>query len=290
MDPELLPAIFALTSAALFGLAINFQRLGIRAADGRTAAAISIYAFAAIFWLLSPFFVEWHWWGTRAALIFAFCGLLVPLIGQLMHMASIEHIGASTTGAMSIFAPAFAIVPAVLLLGETFNVQGGIGLAVMALGILAVVQAGDDTRKKFALWLLILPLGASLARGIVQPTAKFAYAEVPSPVFGTLVMATVSSIAVTVYLLSRDRATIRLDRGQGLNWLIAGGVANGVGLLFLQSAIAYGEVIVASSLSTTVPLWTLALGGLFFKENKIGPWHIGAGVLTTVGAVILVTR
>ena len=78
----------------------------------------------------------------------------------------------------------------------------------MALGILAVVQAGVDTRKKFALWLLVLPLGASLASGIVQPTAKFAYAEVPSPVFGTLVMATVSSIAVTIYLLSRNRATI----------------------------------------------------------------------------------
>ena len=208
MDSNLLPAIFALIAAALFGLAINFQRLGIRAADGRTAAAISIYAFTVIFWLLSPFFVEWHWWGTRAALIFACCGLLVPLIAQLMHMSSIEHIGASTTGALSIFAPVFAIVPAVLFLGETFNVQGGIGLAVMALGILAVVQAGDDTRKKFALWLLVLPLGASLARGIVQPTAKFAYAEVPSPVFGTLVMATVSSVAVTIYLLSRNRATI----------------------------------------------------------------------------------
>ena len=79
----------------------------------------------------------------------------------------------------------------------------------MALGILAVVQAGNGTRKKFALWLLVLPLGASLARGIVRPTAKFAHAEVPSPVFGTLVVAAVSSVAVTIYLLSRDRATIR---------------------------------------------------------------------------------
>ena len=133
------------------------------------------------------------------------------------------------------------------------------------------MQVGDDTRKKFALWLLVLPLGASLARGIVQPTAKFAYAEVPSPVFGTLVMATVSSVAVTIYLLSRDRATIRLVRGQGLNRLIAGGVANGVGLLFLQAAIAYGEVIVAASLSTTVQLWTLVPGQLFLRNAEIGP-------------------
>jgi drug/metabolite transporter (DMT)-like permease len=75
-----------------------------------------------------------------------------------------------------------------------------------------------------------------------------------------------------------------------LNRLIAGGVANGVGLLFLQAAIAYREVTVAASLSTTVPLWTLVLGQLLLRNSKIGPWHIGAGVLTAAGAVILITR
>lgn len=132
---EILTVALALATAATWALTSQFQKKGLSGVDGRTGALIVISSFAAFFWGLAPFLIEWHWFGTRAAVIFAISGLVVPGLAQQFQMLSIEKLGPTLTAMVGAFASVFAVVPALLFLDEHLNFRSGLGIVVMVVGV-----------------------------------------------------------------------------------------------------------------------------------------------------------
>ncbi|NNE89614.1 MAG: DMT family transporter [Silicimonas sp.] len=258
--------------------------------DGRTGALVVVTSFAGLFWLIAPFAIEWHWFGTQAALVFAFSGLLVPGLAQQFHMLAVEKLGPTLTSVVAGFVPVFAILPAVLFLEERLNAQAMIGIAVMIAGVILSVRAKTRTFGDFALTLLAFPLIAAVARGLGQPISKFGLSSLPEPFFATLVMVSAATVFIGTVHLTRDRATIRFEVNRDLIWLVLAGFVLGLGFLSLYAALNRGDVVVVAPFIATVPIWVVLFDHFIFKHDRIGKAHVVATLLATLGAIVLITR
>ena len=263
------PAL-ALLSGAMFGFNVHIQHKGLAYTDALTGALVSVGAMAGLLWLLSPFVIEWHWWHSQAAFLFALCGLFFPAMGQRLSLISIAKIGPALTSAFGALTPFFAILPAVLFLGEIFRLQDAIGLAAIIAGMVLVAINRGDIRRTWPLWALLLSVGASASRGIAQPIAKIGMVAVASPFFATLVMASVSTIVLGLFVALRKKQPSKSVPARGLFWFALGGATNGAGILILNTAINQGDISVAAPLATTAPLWTLLFGALIFRTERLG--------------------
>ena len=287
---NLLPALSALAAGALFGLIVHIQQKGLDGTDALVGSFISVAAAAAMFWLLSPLFVDWTWWTTGAALLFALCGIVFPSMGQGLQVASVERIGPALTSAIGSFAPLFAVIPAVVFLHEEFGLQAAAGLALMIAGLVLTVLGPRGIPRGWPAWALLLSLGAAAARGLIQPVTKVGFAEVDSPFFATLVMASVSTVVLGVMVAGQKRPASTPGWKPGYGWFALSGVINGCGILALQFAISRGDVTVAAPFASTTPLWALVFGALFFRHERLGPRHGAVAILVVLGAVLIVTR
>lgn len=286
----MLAAALALSAGAAFGVSAHIQRAALGGMDVRRGTVISVGTMAVLAWLAAPFVLDRAWWGTQAALIFAICGLLFPAASQTLQIVSVQRVGPALSAALGSVAPVFAIIPAVLILGETLNFQGAVGLSIVLAGlILSALGARPGAARQIAFWMLLIPIGASAARGIVQPALKFGLAEVPSPFFATLVMLTVSSAVVSLRLLRPDRSAKPPSR-RGAALFALNGAVTGFGILLLNLAIGMGEVTLAAPLASTAPLWALVFGVVFFRTERIGLRQILLSTLVVIGVALIVTR
>lgn len=284
---DLVPPLLALAAAAIFGTVVHLQQIGLDDTDGLTGSLISVGTVAVGFWLFSPLYMEWDEWMTGAALLFAVCGLVFPALAQRLQVAAIHRVGPSLSASVGAFAPVFAVVPAVMILGEPFGLVPAAGLALM-IGAL-VASTGVRVSGGWHVAALLLPLGAAAARGFTQPIARAGLIEVPDPAFATLVMATVSTIVLAAMTLASPRRRSLLRYRPGMVWFAASGVANGVGILALNAAIGYGGVVIAAPLATTTPLWALLYGAVIFRREKLHVHHGIVAVLVAIGAVLVVS-
>lgn len=287
----MIAAFFALVASLLFGLTSHIQKSALRGTDVAVGAFLSVGTMTVLCWIAAPFLIDWAWFETRAALIFAACGLIFPAASQRLQVASIVQVGPALTSAMGSFAPLFAVSLAIVCLGETLNLQGALGMALMLAGLLiSAFGPGRGLPRGFPLVALALPLGASLARGIVQPATKHGFGDVDSAFFATLVMSTVATFVLGLWLLlDRRRGPLKSDR-QGRALFILNGFVIGGGILTLHLAISYGSVSIAAPLASTTPLWTLLLGVLYFHNEVLTRRHLVMATLVVVGAILVVMR
>ncbi len=245
---------------------------------------------AVVFWLFSPLYVEWRWWATEAALLFGLCGLMVPAMSARMQIGAVALVGPALTSAIGSSAPLFAVLPAVVFLGEPFGLQPATGLLLMVGGLMISALARRGIPRGWPLWMLGLALGAAFVRGIVHPITKVGLAEVPSPLFSTLVMATTSTVILGVLMLVSKQVPQEPWAKRGHTWFALSGVVNGGGMLALNMSINMGDVVVAASLASTTPLWALAFGAFLFHRERLGTRHALVALFVVAGAVLIVTR
>lgn len=279
----------ALLAAALFGFNVHIQRRALDHTDTLTGAFLSVATLAGLAWLMAPILLEPAWLTHPATITFALGGLFFPVLGQILQVAALARVGPLIASAIGAFTPGFAIVPAVLLLGEDFGPQAALGSGLMITALLVAALSGGDPKRGWPLWALLLPLGAAAARGLVQPVTKAGLSEIPSPYYATLVMGTVSTVVLAGLLMLSGRGLPRRCERGHLAFVISGAV-NGAGILALNSALERGQITLTAPLTTTAPLWTLAFGVLIFRNERVTKHLLGVAALVVAGAALLATR
>ena len=287
---DLIPAFFGLSAGALFGLLIHFQRRGLETYDPLVGAFISVSAMSIFLWVLSPLFIDFSWFVSKAALIFFLSGLFFPATAQVAQVFSIARVGPALTSAIGAFAPFFAAGPAIFLLGEPWGFQLIIGMLLMTIGLLLSAFSTKSLKRTWPVWVLLLPLGASLARGIIQPIIKIGLSDIPSPFFATLVLGSVSTFILAVILVLTNKTNLLLKSSKGLKWFTISGIINAFGILSINYAIFLGGVVIAAPLGATAPIWALLFGFFIFKNEQLNSRHIFIAILVVLGSILIVTR
>lgn len=279
----------ALVSSALLGTAVVLANVGLRTLHPARGALISIPSTTLLFWLLAPFLLRGDGWNAKAFVIFAAVGIVFPAVVTLLNFASNRLTGATIAGTVSSTTPLFAVLVAILFLGEPLTATAAAGTAAIVLGVIAFTARDGGRSRQWAAWALLLPLAGAAIRGGAQAAVKGGLALWPDPFVAVLVGYTVS--CVTIFASSRALApagAAQFDR-RGVLWFIAVGMCNGAGMLAMYAALSHGKVSVVSPLVASYPLFTLALSALFLRDERFGP-RVLLGVALTVAGVLALAR
>jgi drug/metabolite transporter (DMT)-like permease len=106
-----------------------------------------------------------------AAALFACVGLFFLAMVTLLNFESNRLMGPSIAGAVSATAPVFAVLLAVILLGERLRLFQILGIAAIAGGVMLMYRGERRPHARWSLWMLALPAAAAAIRGAVQPIA-----------------------------------------------------------------------------------------------------------------------
>ena len=201
MDTVLI--LIALASAFCFALALVLTQFGLRTTAPLTGAAIAVPTTALLFLVISPLTVGWDQWACSSATTFAVVGLFFPVAVTLLTFSANWRIGPNLTGTLGNLTPLFAVVLAIVLMGEAPNATQGLGIVAISAGVtlLFVGRGNGDARP--ALWTLGLPLSAAFLRGIAQPMVKWGMADWPSPFAAVTIGYMVSAVVMGGVILGR---------------------------------------------------------------------------------------
>lgn len=277
------PILLAILGTICFGAGMISSRLGLREADARTGAAISVPTATLLFVISAPFTIDAAAFSLDAALIFAAVGLFYPAMVTLITFRSNELLGPTMTSAISGTAPLFAILAAALLLGEQVPAQ----VAVAALGVAAGVallswQPGlslTALHGRALLW----PVGGALLRGLAQTGAKAGLLVWANPFAASLIGYLVSSAAVFGAAHARSGGR-RQTSASGKRWFVLTGVINGAAMVLMYGALAQAPVSTVAPIIAAYPLVTALGSALFLHDEKLRPQMV-CGAIITVAAI-----
>ena len=111
-------AFLALAAALCFAVALILTQYGLRTMPSWRSPLYSIGGSAVAAWILALAFVDPAGFQLEAALIFAGVGVIFPVAVSILSVRSNERLGPAVAGAVGNVTPVFAVLGAVLLLGE----------------------------------------------------------------------------------------------------------------------------------------------------------------------------
>jgi drug/metabolite transporter (DMT)-like permease len=279
--------ILAIASAAFLGGGLVLTQFGLRYIHPLSGAAISVPSFTIVFLLLSPFLLHGQTIEWRAVPIFVAVGLVFPAALTMITFASNRALGPVVTGALGNLSPLLSVGVAVLVLHEPLRSLQFAGLVVAMLGVLAITVTRTPDMRDWRTWALLLPLGASVLRGVIPPVIKVGLDIWPVPLAAGLTGYICSTLTVlTIERIRTGRFLVQAPIA-GKLWFALNGICNGIGTILLYAALGNGPVSLVAPLYATYPLFTVGMSLIFLGNVKI-TWRLVAGTMLTVGGVVLI--
>lgn len=276
--------LLAVLSSLCFGTALVTGRVGLRALDARSGAAISIPSATVLFILAAPFALDTTGYNANAAMMFAAVGLFFPAIVTLLTFRSNEQLGPTVTSAASGTAPLFALVAASLLLGEKVPAEAAVAAVGVVAGVGLLSWQQDAARSRFAGWALLWPVSGAAVRGLAQVGAKAGLLLWPNPFVASLIGYLISS-AVVLGANRLGHATRPAFTKEGVSWFAVTGVLNGGAVLLMYAAFSMAPVSVIAPIIAAYPLITTLVSALVLREDALTA-RKAAGAAITVAAIV----
>lgn len=239
---------------------------------------------------------------SRAIVVFAALGLIVPAISRWAVLKSVDVLGPSIAIPIQQgLRPLLAVTGAALLLGEDVGLVRGIGVVLIIAGGWQLsrrppedrVGVDDAAAPRARRW--------ALRRGIVFPlTAAVAYAtsdllvrstlgdDLAEPSFAAMVSTGSGLLAwlLVVVAIRPMRASIRFGRAAW--WLVASGALIGFAILGIYQALSRGEVSLVTPINATQPLVVLLLSAFLLRDvERIRPITVVSAAAIVAGAILV---
>ena len=279
--------LLAIAAAFFLGGGLVLTQFGLRHVHPLSGAAISIPSFTICFLLASPVLLAGQTVVWSAVPIFAAVGLVFPALLTLLTFAANRSLGPVVTASLGNISPMFAVLLAVVMLGEPLRWWQFAGLLLIVAGVLVITVTRTQDMRNWRTWALLLPLGAAAIRGVIPPVIKVGLDIWPNPVAAGLTGYIFSS--VTVLMVERFRNGRFIVKGPlpGRVWFAVTGICNGIGTLLLYAAVGAGRVSVVAPIVASYPIITVGLNMLVFGWTQ-GALRLALGTALTVCGVVLI--
>jgi len=262
------------------------MQFAFRHAPPWRGAAISVPTAAIMFLAIAPFVVDFAAADRRGFAVFALAGVLYPAAVTILSMESNRRMGPNVAGAVGNTAPLFAVLTALLVLGEHLRPMQAFGIVGIVGGITLLSLDRMRETGRWPLWLLIVPLAGAVVRGVAPPVVKIGLAWWPDALAATTIGYAVSATVLSI--AARVRAGGRLPPAPpaGRMWFALIGVCNGLSVLLIYAALLRAPVTLVAPLFAAYPLVTMALTRTLLRHEPFDA-RIVAGVAATVAGVVM---
>jgi drug/metabolite transporter (DMT)-like permease len=279
-------AALALAAAACFAWGQVLIQFGLRTVPSWRSPIYSIGGSAVLAWLFAAIFVDFRQMKLDAALIFAGVGLIFPVLVSMLSVRSNEALGPAVASAVGNVAPVFAVLGAILFLGERPSTGQLAGLALVVAGVALLALRGGTGGRQWSVWVLALPLTAALIRGAIQPAIKTALAQWHEPMAAAAIGYTMSTIVILLIAGRRAWRVGPADR-RGVMWFTLVGVFNGAATFLLYAALGLGSITLVAPLVALFPLIAVVLSLLMLRGERLPPMGLLGIVVSVAGVIVL---
>jgi drug/metabolite transporter (DMT)-like permease len=278
-------ALLALAAAACFALGQVTIQFGLRTVPSWRSPLYSIGGSAVLAWIFALALVDFRQLHLEAAAIFAGVGLIFPVAVSMLSVRANEHLGPAVASAVGNVAPVFAVLGAVVFLGERPGMGQLAGLAMVVGGVVLLALRGGSGGRQWPVWILALPLSAALIRGAIQPAIKTALALWHEPLAAAAIGYTSSTIVILMIVGRRAWRTGPADR-KGVLWFSLVGLFNGAATFLLYAALGLGPITLVAPLVALFPLLAVVLSLIFLRGERL-PLIGLLGIVTCAAGVIV---
>lgn len=278
-------ALLALAAAVCFAIAQILIQYGLRTVPSWRSPLYSIGGSAVLAWAFAVVFVDFRQLQLEAAAIFAGVGLIFPVLVSILSVRSNERLGPAVAAAVGNVAPLFAVLGAVLFLGERPGPGQMAGLAMVIGGVTLLALRGGSGGRQWPVWVLALPLSAALVRGAIQPAIKTGLALWHEPMAAAAIGYTLSTVVILLLVGRRAWRVGPADR-RGVMWFTLVGVFNGAATFLLYAALGLGSISLVAPLVAFFPLIAVVLSLIFLHGERL-PIVGLLGIVTCAGGVIV---
>jgi len=287
----MLPAFFALLSAALFAGNALAVRVALAGTTATTLTGVSILTNLAALWSLALLERQVPTALQPAALIFVGAGVLAPALARIALYTAIDLVGVARSTVVANTTPIFTAVGAALFLGERVTTALALGTVAVVLGVALTSPAGPEVRPaRDTRFGLLLALSTAVLAAVSIIFRKIGLAVIPhAAVAGALTLTGASIGLVPLVLLRGRRESIRAGRRVIAPMLLAGLLSSG-GFLAYFLALNLGAASRVTPLSNTTPLFAILLLRYAFRTVEPVARRTLAGAVLAVAGVILVVR
>ncbi|RDI73947.1 EamA-like transporter family [Gaiella occulta] len=274
--------LLALGSALLFGsMTVALRPAMARGDDPLLGALLTVLTALAVALAAAIVVGRWDIAGTWPFLL---AGVLGPGLSQLLFTFAVRDAGPSRTSATVGMAPLFAVLFAVVLLGEPV-VAGIVAGAVLIVsgGILLAGERGRPAHVKAT--GLVLALAAALVFALRDTFVRWLSVDTGvSPALATLATLTSGALTILVVLLvARRPLSLR-----AIPAYVPAGLLFGLSYVCLFEAFYRGRLSVVSPLVATESLWGVGLSAVFLRRHElVGPRLAAGAALVVAGGVLI---
>jgi drug/metabolite transporter (DMT)-like permease len=175
-------ALFAIASAFLYALANVITRFGLRYASTSSGVLISLLLCFGSVLIYCLFATSLDQYLNRGVFFFLAAGIIGPFFGRLLLYIGIERVGTAISSTLYENKPLFAVIAAVIVLGETLSLPIFLGLFLMMAGtaIVSLEKSGGQIERKWSKKDLIFPLTAGACYGVSHALRKLGLNITPS--------------------------------------------------------------------------------------------------------------
>ncbi len=275
--------VLALASAFLFGamtVALRFALARVPDAEAGALFTIAVaFAITLPFAAAGPIDLGGVW-------PFLLAGALGPGLSQLLFTFAVRDAGPSRTSVVAATAPLFAVVIALVLLGEPLEaglIAGAILIAVG--GMLLVAEPGrpEHVKRIGLVFALLAAVIFAVRDNLVRHLSIDTDVE---PALAAAATLAAGGLVVAGYML----ATRRRPPAAGLRAFALSGLLFGASYLCLFAAYYRGRVTVVSPLVATESLWGVGLSALLLQRHElVGPRLVAGALLVVTGGVLIGT-
>ncbi len=279
--------LLAIGSALGFGVAGVLLRRALQYTGPVSAAVVSVSVTTAFIWAITALttpldrVLTWRIWPFLVA------GLVAPGLARLFFFMGIDRIGVARAFSLMAGAPLFAVVIAIVFLGERPGPLLLVGaVAIVAGGVLLARRAHDE--RPWRRRDMILPLLGALGFAVRDNLSRWGFREYGDALTAAAA-ATVTSLAMMWLVAGVRRARLDLP-GIALIFLICSGLFEGLAYLSMWRALAIGDVSVVSPLVNSHSIVAIALAAIFLRDLERVTWRIALAAALIVSGVALVMR
>ena len=286
----LAPSLLALAAAFCFALALILTQFGLRTMPSWRSPLYSIGGSMVLGWAGAAVFVDWGGLAWEAVAVFAAVGCIFPVMVSILAVRANEALGPAVAGAAGNVTPVFAVLGAVLFLGERLGLGQAAGLALVVGGValLALRGGASGTRmggRTWPVWVLALPLAAAMVRGAIQPAIKTGLALWHEPLAAAAIGYAMSTLVILA-LVGRRAWREGPAHPAGVRWFLAVGMCNGTATFLLYAALGLGSIALVAPLVALFPLMAVVMSYFFLRGEQLHAVGL-LGVVVSVAGVIL---
>ena len=224
-------------------------------------------------------------------LLFVCAGVVAAAMGQLSYYRGIDRMGASICATITNSRPLFAVLLAVVWLGENMTVSGVIGVISIVMGVVFITRSKSGNIAGWKRSDIVFPLFAAVAFAAGNVIRKFGFMEdtAITAIQALAINDLAALVVVGVYgvVIGKGRELAAGNRESYRNFGLSG-VCVFLAMLTLYEALIRGPVSVADPILGTGPLFTVIIAASVLKKvERITKGFVIGTLLIIAGVVLL---